>query len=195
MKTLKTCLVILCLLSFRSVGSPRFIEANFFMKEIPLTRGMVALVDDEDFDRVNKFKWNANKISNTYYACRSVKIPKTRNSVCIYMHRLILGLTVSTQYADHKDHNGLNNQKNNLRICAHHQNLTNLKKRQNTSSKYFGVCFYPNLKQPNKYASYISSKGKRYPLGYYTTEREAALVYNDAAIKLHGEFAKQNNVE
>ena len=154
------------------------------MKLIPLTQDKFAQVDDEDFDYLMQFKWCANKLGNTYYAVnRSIK------DKSILMHRVILGLTDSNILCDHKDHNGLNNQRINLRPCTHSENRANRK--AYGSSKYLGVYFYT---KKNKWVAQITKDSKMKHIGIYSTEIEAALAYNNAAKDLHGEFANLNDV-
>ena len=150
------------------------------MKEIKLTQGKVALVDDEDFDWLNQWKWYAQKSRYTYYAARYNK------KKYILMHRLIMN-TPSNMEVDHQDHNGLNCQKSNMRICTHSQNLKNHSKKN--QSKYSGV-YYNTLRLC--YQSSIYVNGKQIYLGYSETEKGAAILYDIAARKYFGEFANPN---
>jgi len=110
MTTSKICLGLLCLLTFRSVGMPQYSGATFFMKEIKLTKGQVALVDDEDFEYLNQWKWFAHVRRDRYYAARSdwSNRPKSKT---ISMHRVILGITNPKLFGDHKNHNTLDKPK------------------------------------------------------------------------------------
>ena len=117
------------------------------MKAIQLTRGYKALVDDADYEWLNKWKWYAVKGTSTYYVMTYIKNRSTR------MHRLILGLTDPKILGDHKDHNGLNNQRHNIRICTISENQKN--KISRGSSKYLGVCL-----QKNKYTRFFK-KGEK----------------------------------
>lgn len=162
------------------------------MKEIKLTRGKVALIDDDDFEFINSFKWYATKKKYTFYAERSQHI-STGKHVNIPMHRLILGVTKKTMKVDHVDENGLNNQKSNLRICTHAQNKRNVTKRiTGTLSKYKGVTKH---KRDNRWMAQIRLNYKNIFCGYFKDEREAAIAYNKAAIKYHGEFANLNVIK
>src|SRR6187549_2441300 len=145
MKKLKICLVILCLLHVSAVGMPRFSGAVFFMKEIKLTKGMVTLVDDEDFEYLNRWKWFAHhRRAGKFYAARNSTYVSGQKRHCVSMHRVILNITDKKVFADHKDGNSLNNQKYNLRLSTYLQNNANSKARKNSSSKYLGVSLQPN---------------------------------------------------
>ena len=152
----------------------------FIMKKIKLTQGKFALVDDEDFEYLNKYKWFC---LNKRYACTNKNVNKKRNA--ILMHRLIMNLTDRKIEVDHKDHNGLNNQKNNLRKCTHQENLKN--RLACGKSKYLGVSVCAN-----RYLGFIKSNNKTIYLGIHKTEMEAAKAYDAKAKELHGEFANLN---
>ncbi len=110
------------------------------MKEIQLTRGKITLVDNEDFEYLNQWKWQATKSLDTHYATRTY----TENGIkkCARMHRIILGLKDANQFGDHIDGNGLNNQRNNLRPSTKRQNNANRRSNKNSTSKYLGVHLY-----------------------------------------------------
>lgn len=156
------------------------------MKEIQLSRGKVALVDDEDFELLNQYKWYAQKGHKTFYATTSRGI---------LMHRLILGLNETNTYCDHEDYNGLNNQKSNLRIATNSQNSINSRKRENTTSKYKGVWLTKSKYKDKAYLYWqarVNKDKKVFHLGYFKDEQEAALAYNKKAFELFGEFANLN---
>jgi hypothetical protein len=155
------------------------------MKEINLNNKKVALVDDEDFDRVNQFKWYAMKQWNTFYAVHCFRIDGKRKNT--FMHRFILGLKEGEQ-SDHIDRNGLNNQRNNFRECTNRQNSFN-QVGCNKSSQYKGVFFD---KSRNKFAAQIKLNFKSTFIGRYSDEIEAAKAYDEAAKKHFGEFAYLN---
>lgn len=159
------------------------------MREIQLTQGKVALVDDEDFEYFNQWKWHAIKSGNTFYAYRNQKINDRYEQ--IKMHRLILGITDSIVLADHRDLNGLNNQKYNLRIATKAQNNANRRAAKNGVSKYLGVNWLPDRK---KWKAEIRKDGKNKHLGRFKNEIDAAMAYNKAAMEVHGEFAHLNNI-
>jgi hypothetical protein len=161
------------------------------MKEIQLTQGKVALVDDDMYEYLNQWKWYANKLGNNFYAVRNLRINK--KYVCsILMHRLVANNN-SKMHTDHLNGNSLDNRKENLRICNTSENLMNQKKAVNNKSGYKGVGKYDNNK--SKFRSTISYNGKSINLGYYKTIKEAAKAYNEAAIKYHGEFANLNKID
>jgi hypothetical protein len=160
------------------------------MRELPLTQGEFAIVDDEDFHRLSFPKWQLwkNKRGNKY-AFRKLWNKTSKRYESQWLHREILGLTSSDYQVDHKDNNGLNNVRSNLRIATNAQNCANKNKAQNKSSSFKGVSF---KKRINKFESYIRVDGRYISLGYFSNETEAAKSYNAAALKHFGQFAKLN---
>ena len=159
------------------------------MIEIPLTRGKVALIDDADFDLISRFKWSAYKSKNTYYAHAGVRL-NNGSRTTIQMHRLLLGLTDPKIKTDHRDRNGLNNSRANLRACSHAENGRNRTAQANNSSGYKGVSFH---KQHEKWQARIMVNGKSKHLGFYLTPEDAHQAYCAAAAEFHGEFANVGN--
>lgn len=160
------------------------------MKTIPLTQGKVALVDDEDFEWLSKWKWRATITSPTgidrWYALHT-----TIDKDTIYMHRAImirLGFS-KTESFDHVDGNGLNNQRMNLRPCTQTQNVQNRRKRPGLSSKYKGVYWH---RRDRKWMSRLRDNGKDLFLGYFKDEEEAGRAYDAVARRAFGEFARLN---
>lgn len=156
------------------------------MKEIPLTQGKVALVDDDDYKHINQWKWFAwrSKV-NTYYARRSSG--KAPHQTTIHMHRVIMGVSGDME-VDHIDGNGLNNQRSNLRVCTHKQNAGNKKLRSDNALRYKGV-----TKSWRRYLACIQGKDKGFErLGSFKTPEEAARAYDKAARERYGEYAKLN---
>lgn len=162
------------------------------MKLITLSHGRFSLVDDIDFDILSQWKWSArqnppNRGHDIWYAVRTTGTPPR---VTIYMHRQIaslMGIPASCDI-DHKDRNGLNNQRYNLRPCSQFQNNGNRRKQAGCSSRFKGVSWNPKRK---KWEASIKS-GKNIFLGRFLSEIEAANAYDVAAKEHFGEFARLN---
>jgi hypothetical protein len=157
------------------------------MKEITLTQGKVALVDDSDYDWVNQWKWTALTSLHTFYAYRWSSGPHTTRTY-ISMHRLIMGQS-DYPHVDHVDGNGLNNQRNNLRWATHKQNAANRRKSKKNTSGFKGVSW---RKDSTKWEAGISLKGNYIYLGHHAAAIDAARAYDKAARDLFGEFANLN---
>lgn len=155
------------------------------MKTIPLTRGKVAFVDDEDYERVSQYKWFARTTWGIWYAARKITNPKgsKRRQYEQQMHHFIRGRKLRT---DHKDGNGLNNQKHNLRSATPSQNSANERKVRG-AVPFKGVC-----KAGNKFAALICIDQKQRAIGYFLLAEDAARAYDDEAVRLFGEFAATN---
>ena len=167
----------------------------YIMKEIQLTQGKVALVDDEDYEELSKYRWVSykRKHNGLYHAGR--KIYKNGDVTTIWMHREIMCPPVGLEI-DHKDGNGLNNQRSNLRFATKIQNQQNRRKAgyrngKPTASKYKGVWFRAGR---GTWAAEIRINKKKKYLGAYNSEAVAAKIYNDAATKYFGEFACLNEI-
>lgn len=156
------------------------------MKTIPLTQGKEALVDDEDFEKLSRFKWFAWEQCGVFYALRNSRIKETRKRTIVRMHREVLGSPI-TQKIDHKDGDGLNNQRSNLRVSTRVGNNQNARKRTDNTVGLKGVYFH---KQCKKFGAQIQSEGKRRHLGLFKTPEEAHAAYCAAASELHGDFAR-----
>lgn len=161
------------------------------MKEIPLTQGKVALVDDQDYQALAQHKWHALNIDLAWYAVRNAPVVAGQSGGTIYMHREIMG-AVPGQMIDHWDGNGLNNQRDNLRHCTNQQNISNKRRRVGgQSSRYKGVWWN---KQCLKWEASIKVNYERIYLGLFSNEADAARAYNAAALQHFGEFACLNEI-
>ena len=107
------------------------------------------------------------------------------------MHRQIMAISDTKIHIDHIDQNGLNNCRNNLRLCSISQNNANRKALPNKTSQYLGVCY---VSERNKWVASISKNNKTKILGRFFNEKSAALAYNKAAKEIHGEFARLNTI-
>ena len=160
---------------------------NCSMREIKLTQGKYAIIDDEDFGRINKYKWHAVYQHGDWYAIRYVK-KLNGKQVNQFMHRFILN-TPEKLKTDHRNHNTLDNRKCNIRICTDAQNSMNRQPCQHTSSQYKGVYWDRGRK---KWRAHIRPNNKHLNLGHYNNEIDAAYAYDIAAKELFGEFAYLN---
>jgi hypothetical protein len=160
---------------------------GYAFRRIPLTQGKYAIVDPEDFERLNKHKWHAVKSANTFYVGRTIYAGKKH--ISIRMHRQILH-PPDHLFVDHINHNGLDNRKANLRLATCAQNSYNrIYFRKSNSSKYTGVSWN---KQEKKWAVVIGYNKKNKFIGYFKDEIQAAKAYDQAAKEYHGEFASLN---
>lgn len=156
------------------------------MKKIPLTQGKFALVDEADYAKVSEFKWQAEPHSGIWYARRDEGGRKAKKK--IYLHRFITDAPAG-KHVDHKNKNGLDNRQSNLRVCTASENLQNRGKQKNNKSGFKGVYWNKHAK---KWHACIAANKKRFSLGYYDSVQDAAVAYKQAALKYHGEFAKQS---
>ena len=158
------------------------------MKKIALTQGKFALVDDEDYERLAWFQWYAYRSENgVWYARRNAGPEGARKTIS--MHRAVLGLIELDPDVDHRDLDGLNNQKSNLRRTRQNGNSANINVRRDNKSGMKGVYWSA---RHNRWSAQITTKGKQRWLGYHKTREDAARAFDLAAIKYHGEFARTN---
>lgn len=143
-------------------------------------KGGVVLIDEEDFGLVNSYHWWVVAVGNVRYAQGTVSGKKE------YMHRLLAGVS-SGVLVDHKNRNGLDNRRENLRACTRAQNLWNKKRPSTNTSGLKGATFEARRK---KWVARIWVAGKAHHLGYFLTKEEAHAAYVDAGKRLHGEFAR-----
>lgn len=141
------------------------------------------MINDEDHHKVSGFPWILFKNGAGNYA-----IYRFADKL-ILMHNIILPPTDDSLTVDHKDRNGLNNQRENLRLATSTQQKANRGLNRNSYSGYKGVSF---LRKTNKWRAYINKPYKQVHLGNFNTAEEAAAAYNLAALRLYGEFACLN---
>jgi hypothetical protein len=156
-------------------------------KQISLTQGQVAIVDDWWFEELNQHKWNAQWRPDikSFYAVRNSSRLFGKQAK-IFMHVAIAG-TPNGMCTDHINHNTLDNRSENLRVCTSHQNAYNKRKHIDNTSGYKGVRM-----KAKKWEAHIGDHGRDYYLGRYSSPEEAARAYDEAAKRLHGEFASLN---
>jgi hypothetical protein len=160
------------------------------VKKISLTKGLIAVVGDEDFDYLSQFKWYSVGHDGKEYAARYGGRNKGL-AQHIRMHRVVLNAPNGTE-VDHVNRDRLDNRKLNLRLATRSQNGSNRDKfAGRTHSAFKGVTYH---KRDRCWQATICVNGDYIHLGYFNTERGAALAYNNAAVKYHGEFAKLNEL-
>jgi len=160
------------------------------MAEIFTRKGERILVDDADFDALNEFTWYVKRypnkiISDKFYAQRNGR-REDGTRITIFMHRQITGMPKGYD-VDHWDHDGLNNQRANLRVATRSQNMCNSRLPERDLPR--GVCFDPRR---NNYIAQIWVDGKHMRLGSYKDPALAALAYDAASRKYHGVFGARN---
>lgn len=165
------------------------------METLQLSQGYVAVVDDEDFERVAAFKWHACVQRRRDGSIRMVYARRTQCSpgggrTKQYLHRVILGLTDPRVKVDHRSHDGLDNRRENLRICTNAENRWNSRKPCGAlTSQYKGVHLN---KRKNKWYASMTIKNRQLYLGYFDIESDAAAAYDSAAREYYGDFALTN---
>lgn len=149
-------------------------------REIKLTRGKVTLVDEDDYEYLAQWAWSANFSRGKWYARRYLgNFQGTKKYLS--MHREIMDASPEME-VDHRDGDGLHNQKNNLRICTHIENMQNGIIKSNNTSGYKGVFWYKNYE---KWVARIVVNKKKVHLGYFGDKEDAVLAYDVAAKKYY----------
>ncbi|MBI5643318.1 MAG: HNH endonuclease [Deltaproteobacteria bacterium] len=153
------------------------------MRVIPLTKGHVAIVDEEDYGRVSMMRWYAHSEG---YAVNDGR--KRGGSGMVLMHRFILNAPVGID-VDHVDGDGFDNRRVNLRMATRSQNNMNSRKRDRCTSRFKGVSWG---KRDRKWVAQIKKDGVHYNLGYFSEELLAAKAYDRAAKMMFKEYARLN---
>lgn len=152
------------------------------MAEIVLTDGCIVTVDESDFEWLSQEDWQCD--SHKYAHIAKWVDGKT---VTIKMHRMILNAAAGT-FVDHKDRNGMNNQRCNLRFATRSQNQMNKKQAKHSTSPFKGVKFCPK-KKSKKWHARITVDGRRMSLGYYESAEAAFCAYRNASLLYHADFS------
>lgn len=152
---------------------------------------VIVKYDDADDHLISGLTWTANYNQGIIYIKHRYRIKGTKMIKSILMHRAIMNVTQSSIFVDHKNGDGTDNRRENLRICNHQQNIRNRKLPKNNTSGFKGVkkTFHNDMVY---YRAVITFNGKRISLGSYKTVELAVSAYNDGAKKYHGEFASPN---
>lgn len=152
--------------------------------EVPLSQGYVAIVDAADAVRVLQYKWHAHPHRQTVYARRNVRRPDGTRATLL-LHQFLTGYGRT----DHRDGDGLNNRRSNLREATTGENSQNRRLGLDNSSGFKGVYW---LKRNGKWRAQIRVAGQNRHLGLYAAAEAAAHAYDAAARELHGEYATVN---
>jgi hypothetical protein len=165
----------------------RQMKFGYAYRKIYLDEGKWTILDPNDYYRFGRFKWCIGGGNGKLYAIRGQRIGADDLKI-VRLHRLIMnapdGLLV-----DHRNGDGLDNRRANLRLATRAQNQYNKRKRKNATSRFRGVYFH---KEHRKWAACLIVAGKKIWLGYFDSEIEAAKAYDEAAKKYRGEFACPN---
>ena len=156
-----------------------FDESDPTIRHIPLGNGRFAIIDDGDYEEISQHKWRASHHGATTYATC------VKRGRVVYMHRMIMRARKGS-LVDHIDGNGLNNRRCNLRVCNHQQNRANVGPRGGVS-RFVGVG-----RRKDKWVAGIEVRGKRYHIGTFDDEVEAAKARDRKAYELHGQYAYLN---
>ena len=189
--------------------------------EISLSQGKRAIIDSEDYEKIKGFSWcySGNGYAQAHGRIEGEKIItplgnsiiakirrpkkgkrfligtavylKSQKEKTVLMHRFIINAPKDMEI-DHINGNGLDNRKSNLRICTRSQNAANHKLLSSNKSGYTGVHYANTEKRRKRWVASLRANGKKKIIGRFYTREEAAIVYNEAAIKYHGKFARLN---
>jgi hypothetical protein len=153
---------------------------------VPLTQGYEAIIDAADVHMVDGWNWYAMVLTNTVYVARNSHRDANGNRNTILLHRVIIGCPDGLD-VDHRDADGLNNRRCNLREATHAQNMRNRRIQADNTSGFKGASWHKNS---GKWQAKISIDGKEHHLGLHPTPEEAHAAYASASARLHGEFGR-----
>jgi hypothetical protein len=165
----------------------RRLKYGYSFRRIYLGDGQFTILDQRDYYNLSKFQWYIKGSFGKFYAARNYKYD-FRQTKTVSMHREIM-IAPKGLLVDHRNRNGLDNRRANLRLATYSENNCNKLKRKNTSSRFIGVCFN---KQNQRWGAHIQHGGGKIFLGYFDSETDAGKAYDEAAKKYHGEFACLN---
>lgn len=148
------------------------------VKQIELTQGKVAIVDDDDFEYLSQWKW--------HYTAQGYAARRSSDRI-ILMHRQLIS-TADGMDTDHANGNKLDNRRSNLRPATRSQNLANRPSLRGRS-EYKGVSWHEARK---KWAAHYYLGGESHYIGLFVSEQEAAAAYDEAAKRVYGEYAYLN---
>lgn len=157
---------------------------------IELNNGYLCIIDSADIHKISEHKWSIfiNKAGNVYVMTHIYFGNKRKT---IFMHRFLMNVFDRKIQIDHMNHNTLDNRKCNLRTCTNTENSRNKSKSKNNKTGYKGVHLF---KENGRYMASIGFNKKQIYLGMYDNPVDAAIAYNNAALKYHGEFALLNTI-
>lgn len=161
-------------------------------RRIPLSKGLFAIVDDEDYEAVLEFKWSAHSAAHTAYAVRQLRTPGGANR-----HEALHTWLTRWALVDHINGDGLDNRRANLREATPRQNQANRRKSSVSGQPFKGTRELPSgrwqayIRDPRKRPDADGKVGKR-AVGTFASAEHAARAYDDAAREIHGEFAALN---
>lgn len=154
----------------------------------------IVYIDDEDKELVEKYHWNILFVRGSFYVTSHITVKKHKYKT-IKLHRLVMGVLGTPKiHIDHKDNDGLNNVKDNLRKATIAQNSRNVGATVNSTTGFKGVFLYTKHRMAGYYAVRIKINDKRVFGGYFKDPIEAAKKYNELAKIHHGEFAFLNPI-
>ncbi|MGA2093827.1 MAG: HNH endonuclease [Sedimentisphaerales bacterium] len=160
---------------------------GYAFRRIALTEGEWAKVDPADYYKYKDIKWFTKGNGKNFYAFTSIKTGPYQTTL-VSMHRMMMN-PPEGMVVDHRNNDGEDNHRENLRVVTRSQNQQNRRKIAGTSSKYIGVS---RNKKDVKWEASIRRTGKKIRLGRFANEEDAARAYDAAARKFYGEEAKVN---